>query len=242
LHRNIFALLMLVVGLWACGMAPALAADPAIKNSLAVAGSVSDAPETTDPEAASEPVVPPPLYLTAKVVVIELAVDDGTEAVSQFQFQRHGDKALVTGESREGDQFEAEAYYDYGNHEIYRKLTTDEITFSYRMLTRERVQAQIHGLMPTPSYEPRYRMVVNENVEFDGHPCTLTLVGFPVGGSLRALRWVWEAQDLDDQVVRVVFPDNYDRIVTIEYLDASNEPFDPALVKLPEGTMVMSSF
>jgi len=253
LHRSLFVLVMLLACLWGGG--PVLAAEPQPETVVvdADAGVSSASPDTqadsraegqadgaADGEADAKEPEKPSHYLTAKVVVTELEGD--TETVSSFQFQRYGSKARVTGESREGDQFEADTFYDYAHHESYRNLTTDDLTFSYRMLIRERVKAQVYGLMPNPPYEPRYRMVINENIEFDGHPCTLTLAGFPTAGGLRALRWVWEAQDLDNQVVRVVFPDNYDRTIIIEFLDASNEPFDPALVALPEGTVVMSSF
>ncbi len=183
----------------------------------------------------------PPRYLTATVVVTKLD-EVGEETVRRFSLRKFGNKVRTIAEVPGESQFVGNTLYDYGTQEYFRKLIDQNITFSYRMADRERIRAQIFGYMNEPPEEPFFRVEVNTDLTFDGHPCTLSLVGFPVGGRIHALHWVWEAQDLNDAVVRVVFPETSDRIVIVEYRDAHDDPFDPTELSLPDDMVVMSGF
>ncbi|MBI5137240.1 MAG: hypothetical protein HZA24_07875 [Nitrospirae bacterium] len=212
------------------GPAAALAQEPA-------------APVGAAPAAASSAEAPArePVYLAADLVITELD-GEGAETVKRMRLHKLGNKVRTVAELAEGDRFVGDTLYDYDRGEYFRKLADQDITFSYRMLTRDRVRAQIFGFMDKPADDPEFRVKVNDDVPFDGHSCTLSLVGFPAAGRIHALHWVWQANDLDGAVVRVVFPEDYDHITIVEYLGASAAPFDPAAVQLPPDTVVMSAF
>ena len=175
-------------------------------------------------------------------MVVNILRDDGTET-HRFRFHKLGDKARMDPGEATDPRFTAETLFDYERREYYRNLADDKITFSYLIDPRDRVLAQIEGFMTTPPDEPLYRLEVNPDVAFDGHPCTLVLAGFPTPmGRIHALHWVWEAHDLDGQVVKVVFPQGDGSIRIVEYRGATDAPFDPALVSVPAGRPVMSGF
>jgi hypothetical protein len=198
------------------------------------------APEDTEAKEAPQP-PPPPRYLTADVVITELT-DRGSKSRG-FHLRRVDDRARIDPGEATDPRFTAETYYDYEKREFYRNLADDRIAFSYVIDPRDRVLAQIEGLMPVPADEPVYRLEVNPDAHFEGHPCTLVLAGFPTPqGRIHALHWVWEAQDLDGQAVKVVFPRGDGSIEIVEYRGASGAPFDPALVSVPAGRPVMSGF
>jgi hypothetical protein len=197
------------------------------------------APEAA-PEAAPQAAAPP-RFLSARVRIRELT-EAGTETHA-FQVQKFGNRVRMEPDRPGDPRFTPETLYDYDKRESYRLLADDRITFSYVIPLRDRVLAQIEGLMTTPPEEPVYRLEVNPDVTFDGHPCTLVLAGFPSPlGRIHALRWVWEARDLDGQPVKVVFPQGDGSVLIVEYLDASGAPFDPARVQPPPDRPVMSGF
>jgi hypothetical protein len=203
--------------------APALAAPPP-------APEAAPAPEPAPP--------PPPVRMHAHVVRREIAGDKVIR--HEFDYYKLGNKVRMQPPETGDPRFRPETLYDYDQRVSYRNLSEDVITFAYRISIKERVLAQIEGFMTTPPEEPVYRLEVNPDVTFDGHPCTLVLAGFPApDGRIHALRWVWEARDLDGQPVKVVFPRGDGSIEIVEYLDATTAPFDPALVSVPAGRPVM---
>jgi hypothetical protein len=176
--------------------------------------------------------------MQANVVVTEIAGDKATRRT--FAYHKLGNKVRMEPPETGDPRFAPETLYDYDRRVSYRKLTDDQITFAYRISPKERVLAQAEGFMTTPPTEPVYRLEVNPKVTFDGHPCTLVLTGFPSpDGRIHALRWVWEALDMDGQPVKVVFPRGDGSIEIVEFLDATGAPFDPALVSVPPGWPVM---
>lgn len=188
------------------------------------------------PEAAPAPAGP---RMQARVVVILLAGDEMTRRT--FAYRKLGNKVRMEPAESGDPRFAPETLYDYDQRLSYRNLVDDQITFAYRLSLQERVLAQAEGFMSTPAEEPMYRLEVNPKVTFDGHPCTLVLTGFPSpDGRIHALRWVWEALDMDRQPVKVVFPRGDGTIEIVEFLDATAAPFDPALVSVPAGWPVMS--
>jgi hypothetical protein len=198
-------------------------------------------PAPAAPAAAAPAPVREPPFLTARVVMTVLR-DDGTD-IRTFAVRKHGNRVRVDPGKVSDTRFTAETLFDYDRRESYRNLAGDKITFSYRIGARDRVLAQVEGLMTTPADEPVYRLEINPDLDFDGHPCTLVLAGFPSPiGRIHALRWVWEARDLDGQPVKVVFPQGDGSILIVEYRDASGAPFDPALVSVPADRPVMSGF
>jgi hypothetical protein len=203
---------------------------------LTAAGSALAAPESPATPAGE---VPAPPRMQAQVVVTEI---DGDEVDRHaFAFYKLGNKVRMEPPETGDPRFAPETLYDYDERFSYRNLADDVITFAYRISLTERVLAQVEGFMTTPPEEAVYRLEVNPEVTFDGHPCTLVLTGFPApDGRIHALRWVWEARDLDGQPVKVVFPRGDGRIEIVEFRDATAAPFDPALVSVPEGRPVMS--
>ncbi len=183
----------------------------------------------------------PPRFLSANLVVTTLDEERG-ESRQRLTLRKYGNRVRTVAENQGDGQFVGDTLYHYDNREYFRKLVDEDITFVYRLVTRERIKAQIFGYMDKPEDEPFFRVQVNDNLEFDGHPCTLSLVGIPAGGRIHALHWVWEATDLDNAVVRVVFPESYTRIIIVEYFDAHDRPFDLSELELPEGTVVMTAF
>lgn len=216
---------LLLVGLTAGVPAPAAQEPPA--------------PEAEAPPAAAPGPAPPPLRMQAHVVVTEI---DGDKVHRRtFAFYKLGNQVRMEPPESGDPRFGPETLYDYDRRLSYRNLTDDRITFAYRISLKERVRAQVEGFMTTPPEESVYRLEVNPEVTFDGHPCTLVLAGFPApDGRIHALRWVWEARDLDGQPVKVVFPRGDGSIEIVAFLDATSAPFDPALVSVPEGRPVMS--
>lgn len=181
-----------------------------------------------------------PAYYSATVVMTEIGEDTRTSRTSKIY--KKGNMVRIESSNHQDDRFDPGTLYDYDGRLYYRTLTGDDIIFSYRIAILERVKAQIYGFMTTPDEESVYRLEINPDVSFDGHPSTLVLTGFPSRRGTHALRWVWEAEDMEGAQVRVVFPKGDGTIVIVEYTDASAEPFDDALVTLPENTPVMSGF
>jgi hypothetical protein len=227
---------VLLAGLSLAGWAGLTAAA-----ALAQSPPPAPAPPEQIPAPPSEPPpapAPPPARMHARVVRTEIAGDEVTR--HEFNFYKLGNKVRLVPPEPGDLRFTPETLYDYDRRVFYRNLSEDVITFVYHLSTKERVLAQIEGFMTTPADEPVYRLEVNPNLTFDGHPCTLVLAGFPApDGRIHALRWVWEARDLDGQPVKVVFPRGDGSIDIVEFLDATGAPFDPALVSVPEGRPVM---
>jgi hypothetical protein len=199
-------------------------------------------PEATAPEAAPEPAPEPaPRPFTARMVVTE--VGDGTRTGRSFAFRKLGPAVRIEADASADPRFTPETFYDYGKGEYYRMLADDDIAFAYLISDRERFMARIEGIADLPREEPVYRLEVNRDVAFEGHPCTLVLTGFrSPAGRIHALRWVWEARDLGGQAVKVVYPRADGSILIVEQRDASGAPFDPALVRVPAGRAVLSGF
>lgn len=181
-----------------------------------------------------------PAYYSATVVMTEIS--DTRRTTSTSTIYKKGNMVRIESAEQADDRFDPVILYDYDRRLYYRTLTSDNIVFSYRIPTIERVKAQIYGLMSTPEEEPVYRLEINPDVTFEGHPSTLVLTGFSSHRGTHALRWVWEAKDLEGAVVRVVFPTGEGTILIVEHTNASAEPFDDALVSLPENVPVMSGF
>jgi len=182
-----------------------------------------------------------PEFLRARVRITELH-DDKPVTSREEVLYKHGTRTRVEWAGGTDGRFADYAFYDYTTATIYRPLADDAILFSYRIVARERVLAQISGYLNTPAGEKLWRMVVNPDVSFDGHPCDLVLTGFATAGGVRALHWVWEARDLNGHPVRVVFPTGDGGIQIFEYLEASAEAFDPARVTGSGDMPVMSGF
>jgi hypothetical protein len=198
---------------------------------------IPEAPEVSDVPAPA----PPTARMQARVMVTEI---DGDEVRRHtFRFYKLGNRVRMEPAESSDPRFDPETLYDYDRRLSFRNLSEDKITFAYRLSLKERVLAQAEGFMTTPPEEPVYRLEVNPDLSFDGHPCTLVLTGFPSpGGRVNALRWVWEAHDLDGLPVKVVFPGGGGVITIVEFLDAATAPFDDGLVQVPEGRPVMSGF
>lgn len=199
------------------------------------------APEASPAPEVPEAPAPPPARMQARVVVREI---DGDEVRRHtFRFHKLGNRVRMEPAESSDPRFDPETLYDYDRRLSFRNLSEDKITFAYRLSLKERVLAQAEGFMTTPPEEPVYRLEVNPDLSFDGHPCTLVLTGFPSpGGRVNALRWVWEARDLDGLPVKVVFPGGGGVITIVEFLDATTAPFNDGLVQVPDGRPVMSGF
>ena len=218
-HLRLCILLALVLFPWTSAPAQEVGADVA-----------SEAIEQVAPE-----------FLSARLHVT--SVNRIGEETRTFRFRRMDRKVLMVADQTDKGRFTPETYYDYDRREYFLKLESDDIVFSYRITDRDMAQAQIYGWIPTPDQADRFRLVVNENLTFDGHPCTLALVGYNTpGGGVLALHWVWEARDLDGEVVRVVFPEAPGRQVIVEYFDVHTDAFREDEVLPPAGLPVLSGF
>ncbi len=221
--------------LWAVlGLSASMLVQPALAQSSGAPKEAADTGEVATPPKS-------PRFLSANLVVTTLDEERG-ESIQRLSLRKYGNKVHTVAENQGDGQFVGDTLYDYDAREYFRKLVDEDITFVYRLVTRERIKAQIFGYMNKPEDEEFFRVQVNDNLDFDGHPCTLSLVGIPAGGRIHALHWVWEAKDLNNAVVRVVFPGSYTRIILVEYRAAHNTPFDPKELELPEGTVVMTAF
>lgn len=183
-----------------------------------------------------------PDYLTATVTLTKV-YEDKPSQVTHEQVYRHGGRLRVNHLQRDVQtQFGDFVVHDFDTGETFRPLHDDNMAFVYRLSMAEQIGAQVRGYMPIPPEEMVWRMAVREGVTFNGHPCTLALVGYSAVGRVFSMRWVWEAADLDGQPVRVVFPQRDGGILMVEYDEVSDAPFDPKQVELPEGMPVMTGF
>ncbi|MFQ5508729.1 MAG: hypothetical protein ACE5FN_05235 [Leptospirillia bacterium] len=199
-------------------------------------------PATAEEDADSRLSVPPraPEFLSARVSVHELS--DLGEKTTLFKMKKHGNRLRLIADPDPDPRFVPGTWFDYDQNTYYRKLLDQDIVFSYRVVAADRILAQVYGYMTAPEEERYYRLELKQDVTYDGHPCTLSLIGFPSPRGIHALRWVWEAKDLNGFPVRVVFPQGNGVLATIEYTDLDPTPFDPALVLPPESLPVMSGF
>lgn len=180
-------------------------------------------------------------YFQARVSMTEIH-ENGRQTTTTFRIFRHGPRVRLESDQEPDKRFLPWVLYDYGKREQYRVLTSGDIVFAYPIPPPEWVQAQIRGLLPVGKDDPVYRQEINPALTFDGHPCTLILTGFPAAGRVHGLRWVWEAQDLGGAVVRVVTPQDDGTVLMVDYLGATDTPFDGSVLELPEGAPVMSGF
>lgn len=216
----------------------ALLAGP-VPGGMAVAGDKPPAVPAATPSQDAHEEKPPP-YFRARVVVRELT--EAGETSRSFRIYKRGNMVRLEGENVADERFTDATLYDYDRGESYREIVGGDMIFSYRVSIKERIRARIYGFMAMAEGPDVHRREVNPDVIFDGHPCTLVQRGFRTPGRIHALHWALEANDLAGQPIKVVFPRGDGGLEIIEYLEASGEPFDDALVSLPDGVPVMSGF
>ncbi len=233
----------LVLGCWLLASGVGMAADELaqLPGKAATAGLTSDGPDTVSVQDE------PPVQLKARIVMSELRYGQNEDdpvghSTKNLNLERRGQKLHLSSNDPTESLFVPELIYDYEQGLYYQRLESDDIFFSYQISGRERVRAQIYRWLRIPESEPTFRLEVNRNLTFDGHPTTLVLTGFVAGGRIHAMHWVWEAQDLDGLPVRVVFGETPDLIRTVEYYDIRLEDVPESRVTVPEGIPVMTGF
>lgn len=156
--------------------------------------------------------------------------------------------------SASGGSGEEDVYlYDYVNRKQYRVIPSDKIYFETTLSQSGLAEAQRGGLMPLEEYP---NVVVEKfklsETTFDGHPCRLYLqvrsLMATEGSKQKKKRLaveytlLWEATDLGNLPVRIVYtaPDYITKI--IEYRNVRIEPVDASLFQPPTGFPSLSPF
>jgi hypothetical protein len=143
--------------------------------------------------------------------------------------------------------------YDYAKLKQYRVIPSDKVYFESNLGRSEVAEAQRDGLIPVEKYSDI--LVEKENLAettFDEHPCRLMLqvrsLLAPKGSKEAKKRLavdytlLWEATDLNNQPVRIVYtsPDFITKI--IEYRNARIEQMDASLFQPPKDYPRLSPF
>lgn len=159
----------------------------------------------------------------------------------------------VPDELKQAGPYEDVYIYDYVKRKQYRVILSDRIYFETTISQSGLVEAQREGLMPLEEY-PNVEVEKSKLAEttFDGHPCRLYLqvrsLTATEGSKQKKERLaveytlLWEATDLGNLPVRIVYtgPDYITKI--IEYRNVRIEPVDASLLQPPKGFPSLTPF
>ncbi len=162
------------------------------------------------------------------------------------------DPSLPDGQ-RQAGPYEDVYIYDYVKRKQYRVILSDKIYFETTISQSGLIEAQREGLMPLEEYP---NVVVEKSklaeTTFDGRPCRLYLqvrsLMAAEGSNQKKKRlaveytFLWEATDLGNQPVRIVYTDPDYITKIIEYRNARIEQVDASLFQPPKSFPSLSPF
>jgi hypothetical protein len=141
--------------------------------------------------------------------------------------------------------------YDFEHLKMRRVFQNDKIFFQIELTEKNRVKAMQEGWIPWKDFPntKRRKIKLKEDLVND-HPCILYLqerkIEIP-GGSKPPAHFfeyslVWEASDLKDLPVRIIYFLTNQRTVVVDYNNARLVDPEPTLFQPPEGFVDLSPF
>jgi hypothetical protein len=151
---------------------------------------------------------------------------------------------------------EDEAYgevqlYDFEDQKMRRVFFDDKIFFQIDLTERNRFKAMLEGWIPWKDLPNTKRRKIKLKEDLvNGHPCILYLqerkIEAPADkkSSFTFLEYslIWEAADLKELPVRVIYFLPNQRTVVVDYKNARLSDMDPTFFQPPEGFLNLSPF
>lgn len=141
--------------------------------------------------------------------------------------------------------------YDFERQKVRRVFLGDKIYFEDELTERNRLKAMQEGWIPWRDLPNTQRRKIKLKEDFvNDHPCVLYLLErkleIPTGKKpssiARQYSLFWEATDLNNLPVRIIYFLPEKSAVVVDYKDVKLEDPDPALFTTPEGFLNLSPF
>lgn len=140
--------------------------------------------------------------------------------------------------------------FDFAARKINRLVPSQKISLESPLPAQVLVKAKREGLIPSePNPHISEEKIILGTVEFDGHPCDLTLLIKGVKAEkkikgrppLKEYTLIWMARDLHIPL-RVSYTQADLSTVLIEYRHLRRETLDPSIFRIPEGFLNTTPF